>query len=121
MANRRVGGIVFLKTDGQLLQAKGEFTYNLGIPKREAVVGQDAVHGFKEEPQVPMIEGTVTDSDELDLEALLNFRDGTVTLELANGKIIVLREAFFAGDGNVSTSEGEIEVRFEAIRGEEVA
>lgn len=121
MANRRVGGIVFLKTDGQLLQAKGEFTYNLGVPKRESVLGPSGgPHGFKEEPQVPMIEGSITDSDELDLEALLKFRDGTVTLELANGKIIVLREAFFAGDGNASTSEGEIEVRFEAIRGEEV-
>lgn len=120
MPNRRVGGIIFFKVDGELFQAKGEFTYNLGLPKRESVLGQDANHGFKELPQVPFIEGTITDSDELDLEAFLLIRDATCTLELANGKIIVLREAFYAGDGNVTSSEGEIEVRFEGIKGEEV-
>ena len=112
---------MFLKVDGALYQAKGEFTYNIGAPKREAIVGQDSVHGFKEMPQVPYIEGSITDNDELDLEKLLETRDATVTIELANGKIIVLREAFFAADGNVTTSEGEIEVRFEGIKGEEVA
>lgn len=118
--NRRVGGILFFKLDGQLFQAKGEYTYDIGVPKREAVVGADAVHGFKEEPKVPFIEGAITDNDELDLQALLEFRDGTATLELANGKVIVIREAFYAGDGTVTTSEGEVTVRIEGIRGEEV-
>jgi len=120
MANRRVGGIIFFKVNGVMFNAKGSFTYNIGSPKREAVVGADAVHGFKEMPQVAYIEGAVTDSDELDLEALLSLRDATATLELANGKAIVLREAFFAGDGNVTTEEGEIEVRFEGLAGGEV-
>ena len=44
MANRRVGGILEVKIDGTLFSAKGEFTYNLGTPKREAVVGADSVH-----------------------------------------------------------------------------
>jgi len=118
--NRRVGGIILFKIDGELFQAKGEFTYNLGVAKREGVVGQDQVHGFKEMPQIPFIEGSITDSDELDLESFLNLRDVTCTLELANGKVVVLRDAWFAGDGNVTTSEGEIEVRFEGLRAEEV-
>jgi len=121
MANRRVGGIIFLKVDGALFQAKGEFTYNLGTNKREMIVGADAVHGFKEEPQVAMIEGAITDSDELDLQRLTEIRDSTVTLELANGKVVVLREAAYTADGNVSTSEGEIEVKFEGIKGEEIS
>lgn len=120
MANRRVGGILFFKIDGQLFNAKGEFTYDIGVPKREAVVGVDAVHGFKEEPKVPFIEGAITDTDETDLESLFNFRDGTATLELANGKVIVIREAFYAGDGTATSSEGEVTVRIEGIRGEEV-
>lgn len=120
MANRRVGGILFLKVNGELFQAKGEFTYNINPVKRESVVGQDTVHGFKEEPKVQFIEGAITDSDELDLEKFQLIRDATVTLELANGKIIVLREAFYAADGDVTSSEGEIQVRFEGIRGEEV-
>lgn len=119
-ANRRVGGLLLLKLDGQIYQAKGKFTYDIGIPKRDAVVGADAVHGFKEVPKVPFIEGALTDSSELDLATLLSFRDGTATLELANGKVIVLREAWYAGDGKVDTEEGEIMLRLEGIRGEEV-
>ena len=119
--NRRVGGIIFFKVDGALFQAKGEFTYNIGKPKREAVVGADVIHGFKETVTVPFIEGAITDSDELDLESLVEIRDATCTLELANGKIIVLREAFYAGDADATTEEGEIPVRFEAVSGEEVA
>lgn len=120
MANRRVGGIILLKVDGNLLQAKGDFSYNLGAPKREAIVGQDAVHGFKEEPQVPSIEGTITDSDELDVESLLQTRDAVVIIELANGKVIQLNEAFYAAEGAITTNEGEIEVRFEGISADEV-
>lgn len=119
--NRRVGGIIFLKKDSSLLQAKGEFTYNIGRPKREAIVGQDVVHGYSEKPQVPFIEGSITDKDDLNLEDLLLTKNATVTIELANGKTIVLREAWFAADGNVTSSEGEIEVRFEGIDGEEIA
>lgn len=121
MANRRVGGIMFLKVDGEQFQAKGSFTYNLGAPKRTAVVGVDAVHGFSEVPQSPMISGSITDSDELNLSVLLNVRDATVTIELANGKIIALREAFYAGEGDVTTEEGEIGVEFRGITAEEVA
>jgi len=120
MADRRVGGIIFLKVDGELFQAKGEFTYNINPTKRESVVGQDRIHGFKEEPKIIFIEGAITDSDELDLEGFQAIRDATITLELANGKVIQLAEAFYAADGDVSTSEGEIQVRFEGIRGREI-
>ncbi len=121
MANRRVGGILLFKLDGQLFQVKGEWTYDIGVPKRTAVVGADGVHGFKEEPKVPFMEGALTDNDELSLEALFRFRDGTATLELANEKIIVIREAFYAGEGTVTTGEGEIATRIEGISGEEIA
>ncbi len=120
MANRRVGGVILFKIDGELFQAKGEFTYDIGVPKREAVVGMDALHGFKETPKVGFIEGAITDNDELDLKSLLNLRDTTATLELANGKVIVMREAYYAGDGNVTTNEGQIPLRIEGF-GEEVS
>ena len=121
MPNRRVGGIIFFQLDGELFQAKGEFTYNLGVPKRDEVVGPDGVHGFSELPQAPRIEGAVTDNDETDLEALLRFRDGTATLQLANGKTVVFREAFYSGDGDVTTNEGEIGIMIRAISAQEVA
>lgn len=121
MPNRRVGGIIFLKRDGNLLQAKGEFTINLGVPKRDAVIGADEVHGFSEKPQAPSLTGAITDNNELDVEAIMKIRDETVTIQLANGKTVIFREAFYAGDGNITTEEGEIEFMIQAISAEEIS
>lgn len=119
MSQRRAG-ILYFKVDGTIYDAKGNFTYNLGAPKREAVVGSDAVHGFKETPQVAFIEGELTDSANLNLEQLVKLDDVTATLELSNGKVIVLRNAWYAGDGNVQTEEANIQLRLEGKSAEEV-
>lgn len=122
MANeQRRGGIIFLKLDSEIQQAKGNFTYNLGKPKRDAIIGADAVHGYKDMPQVAFIEGEITDRQTLNLEGLVTGENLTVTLELANGKTVVLREAWFAGEGTGNTEEGNIGVRWEGISGEEIS
>lgn len=117
--NRRAGKI-FFKVDGTQHDAKGAFSYNLGAGKREAIVGSDKVHGYKEAPQVPFIEGAITDSGALDLQNLLELDDVTITLELANGKNILLRNAWYANEGTVNAEEGEIPVRFEGLEAEEL-
>ena len=119
MSQRR-GGMISVQIDGQVYDAKGAFTYNLGRPKREAIVGADGVHGYKETPQVPFIEGAFTDRSDLDLNKLTTLTEGTVTLTLANGKVILLSGAYYAGEGSVTTEEGEIPVRFEGAKSEEV-
>jgi hypothetical protein len=119
MSQRRAG-ILYLKIDGTIYDAKGNFTYNLGKPKREAVVGSDAVHGYKETPQVAYIEGEITDSANLNLEQLVTLDDVTATLELSNGKVFVLRNAWYAGEGNVQTEEANIQLRLEGKSGEEI-
>lgn len=121
MANNRVGGLIEVKVDGQIYNAKGNFTYNLGRPRREAVVGSDTVHGYKETPQVAFIEGEITDRADFSLDALTRIENATVYLRLANGKLIVLREAWYAGEGTGNTEEGNIAFRFEGKSGEEVA
>jgi hypothetical protein len=110
--NRRAG-ILYLKIDGEIQDAKGNFTYNLGGPKREGIAGADTVHGFKEAVQVPYIEGEITDKSTLDLKKLINIEDATITLELATGKTVVLKQAWYAADGDAQTEEGNIQVRFE--------
>lgn len=118
--NRRAGTI-FFKVDSTQYDAKGSFNYNLGADKREAIIGADKVHGFKETKQVAFIEGEITDRADLDVQKLLELDDVTVTLELANGKTILLRNAWFAGDGNIGTDEANIAVRFEGQSAEEVS
>lgn len=108
----RKGGIITLQLDGEVQQAKGDFTYNLGHPKRDEIIGADSVHGYKETPQVAMIEGEITDRMNLDVASLVTGRNLTVSLKLAVGKIIILRDAVFAGEGMVNTGEGNIGVRW---------
>jgi len=118
MGNRRVGGLIEVKVDGGQVSAKGEFTCNPGLVKREPVMGQDGFHGYKETPQVAYIDGTITDLNETDVNALFSSTDSTATVSLANGKIFVLRKAYWAGDNDVKTGEGEIPFRMEGASGE---
>jgi hypothetical protein len=117
--NRRAGRLYF-KTDSTQHDAKGSFSYNLGEDKRDGIVGTDGVHGYKTTAQIPFIEGAITDRKDLDLKTLLNLDGVTVTLELANGKTVVLRDAWWAGEGTVTTEEAEIPVRLEGISAEEM-
>lgn len=120
MADQRRAGLIQVQIQGEIQDAKGSWSYNLGRPKREAMVGADGIHGYKETPQVSMIEGAITDRGTLDLAALATGRDLTITLTLSNGKVIVLRDAWFAGDGTVTTEESEIPVRWEGANAEEI-
>ena len=103
--NNRRAGIIYVKVDGRQYDAKGAYTYNLGKPKRDAIIGSDGVHGYKETPQVAFIEGAVTDSDDLDLASLVTADNVTVTLELNNGKTI-----FYNGREVVNPTENRVEV-----------
>lgn len=119
MTTQRKGGIIQVQVDGSIYRAKGDFTYNPGKPKREAIIGSDGVHGYKEMPQVAFVEGEFTDGDDLDLPGLLTITGATVTVDLANGKMFVLHNAYYAAEGTVNTGEGNIGVRFEG-EGEEI-
>lgn len=118
--NQRIAGLIQLQVNGEVYDAKGAFTYNLGRPKREAVPGTDGIHGYKETPQVAFIEGTITDRGNLDTDALITGDDQTVTLTLGNGKTVVLHGAWFAAEGTGSSEEAEFAVRWEGAGAEEV-
>lgn len=121
MAGQRRGGIISLQINGEVYDAKGSFSYNLGRNIREGIPGSDRVHGYKETPQVAFIEGEITDRGDLDLDALVSLTGATVTLQLANDKVIALRDAWYAGEGTGNTEEGNIGVRFEGASAEEVS
>lgn len=117
--NRRAG-IVYLRVNGVLYEAKGNFSHNINPTKKEAMLHTAGVSGYKETPQAPYIEGEITDSRDLSLSDLFGADDVTVTLQEGNGKTVVLRNAWFAGDGTVGTEEANIAVRWEGLSGEEI-
>ncbi len=120
MANQRRAGLIQIKANGEIYDAKGSFSYNLGKEKREAIVGSDGVHGYKAVPQAPFIEGAITDRGNLDVAAVVSGENLTITLTLGNDKVVVLRDAWYAAEGTASTEEAEIPVRWEGKSADEV-
>jgi hypothetical protein len=120
MPDQRRAGTIEFQIDGEMMDAVGNFTYNLGRAKREALVGADKVHGYKEMPQPAFIEGEIRDRRTLDLKRILDMTDATVFLRFAHGKGVVLRNAWFAGEGTGNSEEANFPVRFEGLSAEEV-
>ena len=120
--SQRVGGPYKLQAGGVSLAGVGDATYNLGHFKTETVLGPNGGNGYKDISQVSFIEVDVTDRDNLDVKALVLMRNVTATLTVANGKTILLHNARYAGEGTISTGEGNLGCRFESDRpGEEIA
>lgn len=115
MAQNRIGGTVYTTVNGERVAAKGEFTANQGLPKKNGVAGVDGVHGYTEEHRVPYIEGAITAYRGMDLEKLMSVDGATVVCEYAT-RTAVLYEAWWAGEGDVKSGESEVEGRWEGKR-----
>lgn len=111
----RVGGVLYVAANGVRIPVRGSWNIGRGLPKRDGVVGVDGVHGYKEMPQLPFIEGEATVTPDMDVDALLQLQDATITAELANGKTPVLRNAWQAAEGVIATEEGTLPLRFEGL------
>lgn len=117
---QRIAGTAFLKVDGGIYPLRGNFTVSPSALERAGIAGQDFVHGFSEMPRVPYIEGDVSLVPDLsmdDVEAVVN---STVTAELANGKVYVLREAWCRSALELNTREGQTRIRFEGVSCDEI-
>ena len=118
---RLLGGILHLKINGTVVVAKGDFTFGMGLPKYEAVLSSsNRVAGFKATPTVPYIEGEIFQTGDVDLKDLLSTRNALVVLEFEGGKTYALDEAHFAADGEVTTADGSVKVRFDGTSMSEV-
>lgn len=113
----RRAGLTSAFLDGEQLEipADAEVSYNVGVPRATALKGLNGEgQGYKEEPQISFAEFPVRDSKTQDTKALLKTRDATLTLNLANGKTVVFRDASHAGEGNGNAVNGTIATRWES-------
>lgn len=120
MAANRIAGVAYIKVDGRQFAARGKWKSNILPTKREGIAGQDAVHGYKEMPRVPTIQGDVSYVEGFLVEDLPKISNATIELRLANGKVHILRNAWWSDESEVDTEEGSIPVKFEGLSGEEI-
>lgn len=120
MAARRIAGVAYVYIDGQQYPLRGNLTVSIDTIEREGVPGQDGIHGYIERPRVPWIEGDFSDLNALSLEQLQDMDDVTVTAELANGKMYVLRNAWTSTAREFNAADGQATVRWEGYSSEEI-
>lgn len=117
MADNRIAGVATVRIDGAQMALKGKFKYQINRVKRERLVGQDGVHGYKEMPEAPHITGEVMDMPGTRVRRLEDIVNATIQLDLANGKTIVLRNAWWEDASEVDTEEGSYPVKFCGLEG----
>lgn len=117
----RVGGVAYLKVDGNNIPLRGNLTIHPNQSERTGVAGQDGPQGFTEMPRVPAIEADVTTDPGYSIMDALNVSDATVQAECANGMVYVLRNAWQAGVTDLNTVEGSAKFRWEGLSMDEFA
>lgn len=120
MANR-VAGIATITVDGTAYGLRGNFTVSPSIRQREMLAGQDFVHGWREMPRVPFIEGDINLHPQLSIEDLEAIENATVQADLANGRSWVLREATTTAAFELNTQDGTVRVRWEGVSCDEIS
>ncbi len=118
--SKRIAGKFELKSNGFELSCKGDFSCNLGADKREGMVDSRKVIGYSAKPQVPFIEGSISDFDDFSVTDFLNTTGATITIKAGNGKTFMLEDAWYAGEGDISLEKGEVQCRFEGMDAEEM-
>lgn len=109
----RIAGVAFWAVDGTRLAVRGNLTVSPSATEKTGIAGQDYVHGYSETPLVPYIQGDVSlqpGTRIADVDAITN---STITVELADGRVFTLKNAWRAGRSEVNSKDGQFQVRFE--------
>jgi Phage tail tube protein len=116
----RIAGIAFVRTDGNQLPLRGNFTVSPSAVERTGIAGLDEVHGYAEVPRIPFIEGDISLDPALSTEDMEAITNSTVTAELANGHTYVLRESWCKAAFELNARDGLVRVRWEGKQCDEI-
>lgn len=116
---QRVKGICYIKVDGTQLTLKSDSGMDIPINSttKEAVMGLAGVAGYGETAQRPHIKGAFIFEPDFPISTLVNMTNGTITAELANGKVYTLAGAWMEGETLADGVGGEIPVEFSGTSG----
>ncbi len=113
----QITGRVFVSVGGKRLRSKEGAKINLGGVEREAVTGDDGVHGYQEKVVAPSIDCTISHTADTSLKELQNITDTSVMFETDTGKVFNLRNAWCAKA--LELSKGEVGLTFQGVGVEE--
>lgn len=107
-----VNGVILLNKNGASASGIGES----GKPavKREPVIGDMGIHGYKETIEAARLTVSITDRDDVRLSDLCKINgDGTVIMRAAlGGKVYTMANATCVGALSVTAGEGDTKIEF---------
>ncbi len=119
MASKPLAGTAYVKVDGEQLELKSDS--GIKAPpfekKRETIMGQSGVAGYKETSVMPFVKGTFLVNANFPREKLSESTDMTVTVEFIDGSVYTLSGAYTVGDSERDSDTGEIELEFNGVKG----
>jgi hypothetical protein len=113
MSSNLIAGVAQITVDGATHQLEGSLKYSPSTVKREAMIGQDGFHGWKETPVTGSISMSIRDAGNLTVASFNSMRNATVVATLANGKIITGRNMGTTDVQEVDTEDAKFDVKFE--------
>lgn len=113
-------GVVSVRINGDVLRLRGNVTYSLGGLVREPVEGPLGLSAFKVSGMAPFVEVETVDAEDVDLAALQEIANATITAQLRNGKTIVCNDSSVVGLLEVSSEDGGFTVRFVGSSAKEI-
>ncbi len=110
-----LAGFAFVTINGQSYRIAGEGAYRLSQNTRGTLSGQDGIHGYSEMPTAGKISWKGRDGSTVVVSALNDAVNATVVLQLANGKMIVARNAWRTGEPvEVSSEDATFSIEFDS-------
>lgn len=118
--SKKITGRAIITVDGKRLKSESGATLNPGGSNRSSVMGGGEVHGYQEEDVAPSLECTVFHNKETSLRELSDITGATVLFETDTGAQYILRDAFTTEPASLSSSDGTVGLKMEAIACDEV-
>lgn len=113
MSSNLIAGTAQVTVDGVTHQLEGAAKYSPATVKREAAMGMDGFHGWKETPVPGSISMSIRDAGDLTVGDFNRMRNSTVVLLLANGKVVFGRNMGTTDTQEVDAEDAKFEVKFE--------
>jgi hypothetical protein len=110
----RKAGIASLSIDGEAVDVVGDANYDATTLDREALLGQDGLHGYGEKPKTGFIGATIRDNGAMSVAAIKAKTNSSLVLITANGKTVYGNQMFCTECSEVKTQEGSLSIKFES-------
>ncbi|MDU1063058.1 MAG: phage tail tube protein [Leclercia adecarboxylata] len=113
----RIAGTTFIKVDSGQLSLSGGIEVPMSNKKRDPIVALDGSVHYKETFIAPYVKGTFVVPPDFPVSKLTESEGMTVTAELANGMVYVLREAWISDETPFNAEEGTADLLFNGKTG----